>query len=69
MPDDLGAHAGLTGPLLAGSALTRFAIFQVGLNSAEDLRYIVVPQRERLAARSATPDASAGTEVSLPHPG
>jgi formate-dependent nitrite reductase membrane component NrfD len=39
--------------LLAGSALTRFEIFHAGLNSAEDPRYTVVPQRQRLDARQA----------------
>jgi formate-dependent nitrite reductase membrane component NrfD len=39
--------------LVAGSALTRFAIFHAGLNSAEDPRYTVVPQRQRLEARAA----------------
>jgi formate-dependent nitrite reductase membrane component NrfD len=34
--------------LLAGSALTRFAIFEAGVASAEDPKYTVVPQRERL---------------------
>lgn len=42
----LGRLAGLLG--LAGSALTRFGIFQAGVQSAEDPRYVVVPQRERL---------------------
>ncbi len=36
--------------LLAGSALTRFGIFEAGLASAEDPKYTVVPQRQRLAA-------------------
>lgn len=35
--------------LLVGSALTRFAIFEAGLQSAENPRYTVVPQRKRLA--------------------
>lgn len=35
--------------LLLGSALTRFAIFESGLTSAEDPKYTVVPQRRRLA--------------------
>jgi hypothetical protein len=35
--------------LLAGSALTRFGIFEAGLASAKDPKYTVVPQRERLA--------------------
>ncbi|ATL32553.1 NrfD/PsrC family molybdoenzyme membrane anchor subunit [Streptomyces formicae] len=34
--------------LLAGSACTRFGIFAAGIASAEDPRYTVVPQRERV---------------------
>jgi len=34
--------------LLAGSALTRFGVYQAGIISAEDPKYTVVPQRERL---------------------
>jgi hypothetical protein len=34
--------------LLAGSALTRFGVFEAGLASAKDPKYTVVPQRERL---------------------
>jgi hypothetical protein len=34
--------------LMAGSALTRFGIFEAGQQSARDPRYTVVPQRERL---------------------
>ncbi|MEU8349682.1 MULTISPECIES: NrfD/PsrC family molybdoenzyme membrane anchor subunit [unclassified Streptomyces] len=37
--------------LLAGSACTRFGIFHAGIASAEDPRYTVVPQRERLDSR------------------
>jgi formate-dependent nitrite reductase membrane component NrfD len=37
--------------LLAGSALTRFGIFQAGKVSAGDPRYTVEPQRRRLEAR------------------
>ncbi|WP_329141616.1 NrfD/PsrC family molybdoenzyme membrane anchor subunit [Streptomyces sp. NBC_00670] len=37
--------------LLAGSAALRFAVFHAGVHSAEDPKYTVVPQRERLAAR------------------
>jgi hypothetical protein len=37
--------------LLAGSALTRFAIFEAGLTSAENPRYTIVPQRRRLDRR------------------
>lgn len=35
--------------LLAGSGTTRFAVFHAGVASAEDPKYVVVPQRERLA--------------------
>lgn len=38
--------------LLAGSAFARFAIFEAGLESAEDPRYTVVPQRRRIEERS-----------------
>ena len=34
--------------LLAGSACTRFGVFAAGVASAEDPKYTVVPQRERL---------------------
>ena len=37
--------------LLAGSACTRFGIFEAGQESARDPRYTVVPQRERLEQR------------------
>jgi formate-dependent nitrite reductase membrane component NrfD len=37
--------------LLAGSALTRFAVFDAGIASANDPAHIVVPQRERLRRR------------------
>jgi hypothetical protein len=36
------------GLLVAASALTRLGIFQAGMASAEDPRYTVEPQRERL---------------------
>ena len=36
---------------MAASVLTRFGIFEAGLASAKDPKYVVVPQRERLAAR------------------
>jgi hypothetical protein len=36
------------GCLAVGSLLTRFGVFQAGLASAEDPKYTVVPQRERL---------------------
>ncbi|QTD96209.1 NrfD/PsrC family molybdoenzyme membrane anchor subunit [Streptomyces cyanogenus] len=37
--------------LLTGSAALRFGVFHAGVASAEDPRYTVVPQRERLRAR------------------
>jgi DMSO reductase anchor subunit len=36
--------------LVAGSACTRFAVFHAGLQSADDPRYTVLPQRERVDA-------------------
>jgi hypothetical protein len=38
---------------VAGSVTTRFGVFEAGLASARDPKYIVVPQRERVAARQA----------------
>jgi hypothetical protein len=37
--------------LLAGSAITRFGVFEAGRASARDPRYTVGPQRERIGAR------------------
>jgi hypothetical protein len=37
---------------VGASAMTRFGIFEAGLASARDPKYIVVPQRERLARRA-----------------
>ena len=39
--------------LVAASACTRFGIFHAGMNSAEDPRYTIEPQKRRLAARRA----------------
>ncbi|HVW43119.1 MAG TPA: NrfD/PsrC family molybdoenzyme membrane anchor subunit [Amycolatopsis sp.] len=39
--------------LLAGSALQRFGIFEAGVASTRDPKYVVVPQRERLRRRQA----------------
>ena len=42
----------LTGAaLLAGSACTRFGIFEAGQESAKDPKYVVIPQRQRLEGR------------------
>jgi formate-dependent nitrite reductase membrane component NrfD len=43
------AVAGLA--LLGGSALQRFGVFEAGVASTKDPKYVVVPQRERLQAR------------------
>jgi formate-dependent nitrite reductase membrane component NrfD len=39
--------------LLAGSALQRFGVFEAGVESTRDPKYVVIPQRERLAAQTA----------------
>lgn len=41
--------------LLAGSVLQRFGVFEAGVASTKDPRYVVVPQRERLSSRGAKP--------------
>ncbi|MBD3006047.1 MULTISPECIES: NrfD/PsrC family molybdoenzyme membrane anchor subunit [unclassified Streptomyces] len=57
----LGRHsrpaAALSGAaLLAASACTRFGVFHAGMRSAEDPKYTVLPQRERLEARRERPE-------------
>jgi hypothetical protein len=37
---------------VADSLITRFGIFEAGKASARDPKYVVVPQRERLAKRA-----------------
>lgn len=39
--------------LMTASALTRFGVFEAGIHSTKDPRYVVEPQRRRLAARRA----------------
>lgn len=39
--------------LMAGSVLTRFGIFEAGIESAKDPKYTVQPQKERLEERRA----------------
>lgn len=41
------------GTYVAASVITRFGVFEAGLASARDPKYVVVPQRERLARREA----------------
>ncbi|RBY96269.1 nitrite reductase [Blastococcus sp. TF02-8] len=36
--------------LAAGSLLTRFGVFEAGIASTKDPKYVVIPQRERLAS-------------------
>jgi hypothetical protein len=48
----LAARAG-GAALLVGAACERFGIFDAGMASARDPKYTVVPQRQRLQARSA----------------
>jgi hypothetical protein len=45
----LSVAAGVT--CVAASMMTRFGIFEAGLASAKDPKYVVIPQRERMAAR------------------
>jgi hypothetical protein len=45
---------------MAGSACTRFGVFEAGQESAKDPKYTVVPQRERMAQRAAQ-QAARGT--------
>ena len=44
--------------LLAGSACTRFGVFEAGPASVHDPKYTIVPQRERLNQRRATEAAA-----------
>ena len=39
--------------LMAGSALTRFGVFEAGMESAKDPKYTVKPQQDRLEERRA----------------
>jgi formate-dependent nitrite reductase membrane component NrfD len=58
-----GAAALCGAALLAGSACTRFGIFEAGMASARDPRYTVVPQRDRrTVAERAGRDGAAAAE-------
>jgi len=50
-----GGAIGAGALLLGGSLAERFAIFRAGLESARDPRYTIVPQRQRVDQRAATP--------------
>ncbi len=45
--------------LVGGSVLTRFGIFGAGIASAEDPKYVVIPQRERLSSKAASESSAA----------
>jgi len=46
--------------LLAGSACTRFGLFEAGQESARDPKYTIVPQRERLERKASAEAANPG---------
>jgi len=52
--------------LLAAGLLTRFGIFDAGVESTRDPKYVVVPQRQRLRQLSASQDHSAEMPDHLP---
>jgi formate-dependent nitrite reductase membrane component NrfD len=54
----VGVGAGLA--LVAGSALQRFGVFAAGVASTRDPRYVVTPQRERLATAKSPVQAGRG---------
>jgi hypothetical protein len=53
--------------LMGGSALQRFGVFEAGVASTRDPRYVVTPQRERLAGRdrSARGSGALGSSTSV----
>jgi hypothetical protein len=57
-----GVASGLA--LLAGSALQRFAVFEAGVASTKDPRYVVVPQRQRVDDRRRASSAAQARRVS-----
>jgi len=55
-----GGAAAAGGLLLAGSLCERFAVFRAGFASADDPRYTIVPQRQRLEQRDAASQSGGG---------
>ena len=55
--------------LLAGSACLRFGVFEAGQESTKDPKYVVVPQRERLARRGPTRHPSGQPPARTPEKG
>lgn len=53
--------------LLAGSACTRFGVFEAGIESTKDPKYTIIPQRERLKARQA--EGTHRDITTVPQPG
>lgn len=51
--------------LLAASLLTRFGVYDTGMVSAADPKYVVVPQRERLEARRQAAELAAGERAGV----
>ena len=47
--------------LLVGSAMQRFGVFEAGVESTRDPKYVVVPQRERLTAAQSDSDSRIGS--------
>jgi DMSO reductase anchor subunit len=50
--------------LVAGSVLTRFGIFQAGLASAKDPKYVIAPQRARVEQRERAQQAASAPRPS-----
>ena len=51
--------------MAAGSLLTRFGVFEAGIASTKDPKYVVIPQRERVAVREA--ERASGVPAGDPH--
>jgi hypothetical protein len=52
--------------LLVGSALQRFGVFEAGVESTRDPKYVVVPQRERADRRGVTAEPQSAAASALP---
>ena len=52
--------------VVAGAAAQRFAVFQAGIQSAADPKYVVATQRERLARTESASDPSSGPTTPAP---
>jgi hypothetical protein len=54
--------------VVAGAAVERFAVFQAGVQSAADPKYVVATQRERMAKGESESDPSSGPTTPSPSP-